>query len=126
MPVGRPRGQADFLDLAPEGLGSRGAQSGRSFTARGEDVEVRIRAFLRMRRFFRSFLSCLVVSAVGIGTALAQATGAVVPAGTEPRAIAVDPSTGRAYLPSASLSPAPAGERPKAVPGSFRVLVVAP
>lgn len=42
------------------------------------------------------------------------------------RTIAVDPSTGRAYLPSASLSPAPAGERPKAVPGSFRVLVVAP
>jgi len=42
------------------------------------------------------------------------------------RTIAVDPSTGRAYLPSASLSPAPAGERPKAVPGSFRVLVVGP
>jgi len=42
------------------------------------------------------------------------------------RTIAVDPSTGRAYLPSATLSPAPAGERPKAVPGSFRVLVVAP
>ncbi|HEV8407313.1 MAG TPA: YncE family protein [Sphingomicrobium sp.] len=42
------------------------------------------------------------------------------------RTIAVDPSTGRAYLPSATLAPAPAGERPKAVPGSFRVLVVAP
>jgi len=42
------------------------------------------------------------------------------------RTIAVDASTGRAYLPSATLSPAPAGERPKAVPGSFRVLVVAP
>lgn len=40
------------------------------------------------------------------------------------RTIAVDPSTGRAYLPSATLAPAPAGERPKAVPGSFRVLVV--
>ena len=52
----------------------------------------------RMRRFFRSFLSCLVLSAVGIGTALAQAAGAVVPAGTEPRAIAVDPSTGRAFV----------------------------
>jgi YVTN family beta-propeller protein len=42
------------------------------------------------------------------------------------RTIAVDPSTGRAYLPSAALAPAPAGERPKAVPGSFRLLVVAP
>jgi YVTN family beta-propeller protein len=42
------------------------------------------------------------------------------------RTIAVDPSTGRAYLPSATHSPAPAGERPKAVPGIFRVLVVAP
>ena len=42
------------------------------------------------------------------------------------RTIAVDPVTGRAYLPSAKLAPAPAGERPKPVPGSFRVLVVAP
>jgi YVTN family beta-propeller protein len=42
------------------------------------------------------------------------------------RTIAVDPSTGRAYLPSATLAPAPAGERPKAVPGTFRVLVVEP
>ncbi len=42
------------------------------------------------------------------------------------RTIAVDPSTGRAYLPSAQLAPAPPGERPKAVPGTFRVLVVAP
>jgi YVTN family beta-propeller protein len=42
------------------------------------------------------------------------------------RTIAVDPSTGRAYLPSATLAPAAAGERPKAVPGSFRVLVVGP
>jgi DNA-binding beta-propeller fold protein YncE len=42
------------------------------------------------------------------------------------RTIAVDPSTGRAYLPSATLSPAPAGERPKAVPGTFKLLVVAP
>jgi YVTN family beta-propeller protein len=42
------------------------------------------------------------------------------------RTIAVDPSTGRAYLPSATLSPAPPGERPKAVPGTFKLLVVAP
>lgn len=42
------------------------------------------------------------------------------------RTIALDPSTGRAYLPSAKLAPAVAGERPKAVPGTFRVLVIAP
>ncbi|HEX5257977.1 MAG TPA: YncE family protein [Sphingomicrobium sp.] len=49
-----------------------------------------------------------------------------VPTAVSARTIAVDPSTGRAYLPSAALAPAPAGERPKAVPGTFRVLVVAP
>lgn len=42
------------------------------------------------------------------------------------RTIAVDESTGRAYLPSVTLAPAVGTERPKAVPGSFRVLVVAP
>ena len=42
------------------------------------------------------------------------------------RTIALDPLTGRAYLPSAALAPAVNGERPKPVPGSFRVLVVAP
>jgi YVTN family beta-propeller protein len=42
------------------------------------------------------------------------------------RTIALDPSTGRVYLPSATLSPAAEGQRPKAVPGTFRVLVVAP
>jgi hypothetical protein len=42
------------------------------------------------------------------------------------RTIAVDDTTGRAYLPSATLAPAVGAERPKAVPGSFRVLVVAP
>jgi YVTN family beta-propeller protein len=42
------------------------------------------------------------------------------------RTIAIDPSTGRAYLPSATLAPAVGNERPKAVPGTFRVLVVAP
>jgi YVTN family beta-propeller protein len=49
-----------------------------------------------------------------------------VPTAVSARTIAVDPSTGRAYLPSATLAPAPAGERPKPVPGTFRVLVVAP
>jgi YVTN family beta-propeller protein len=42
------------------------------------------------------------------------------------RTIAIDPSTGRAYLPSATLAPAMGNERPKAVPGTFRVLVVSP
>ena len=42
------------------------------------------------------------------------------------RTIAIDPATGRAYLPSATLAPAQAGERPKPLPGSFRVLVIAP
>jgi YVTN family beta-propeller protein len=42
------------------------------------------------------------------------------------RTIALDPSTGRAYLPATDLLPAVGNERPKAVPGSFRILVVAP
>lgn len=42
------------------------------------------------------------------------------------RTIALDQSTGRAYLPSATLAPAVGNERPKPVPGTFRVLVVAP
>ena len=42
------------------------------------------------------------------------------------RTIALDPSTGRAYLPSATLAPAQGNERPKPVPGTFRVIVVAP
>jgi YVTN family beta-propeller protein len=42
------------------------------------------------------------------------------------RTIALDPVTGRAYLPSATLAPPVGNERPKPVPGSFRVLVVAP
>jgi hypothetical protein len=40
------------------------------------------------------------------------------------RTIAVDPSSGRAYLPAATLAAAPAGERPKPVPGTFSILVV--
>ena len=42
------------------------------------------------------------------------------------RTIALDPSTGRAYLPSAEFLPATGSERPKMVPGSFRLLVLAP
>jgi hypothetical protein len=42
------------------------------------------------------------------------------------RNIALDPSTGRAYLPAADLLPPVGTERPQAVPGTFRILVVAP
>lgn len=42
------------------------------------------------------------------------------------RTIALDPSTGRAYLPAVDQLPAAAGERPKAEPGTFRIIVVAP
>jgi YVTN family beta-propeller protein len=42
------------------------------------------------------------------------------------RTIALDPSTGRAYLPAADLQPAVGSERPKPIPGTFRILVIAP
>jgi YVTN family beta-propeller protein len=42
------------------------------------------------------------------------------------RTIALDPSTGRAYLPATDLQPAVGNERPEAVPGTFRILVVEP
>ena len=42
------------------------------------------------------------------------------------RTIALDPSTGRAYLPSAQYLPAVGKDRPKMIPGTFRLLVVAP
>jgi YVTN family beta-propeller protein len=42
------------------------------------------------------------------------------------RTIALDPATGRAYLPSAKLVPPVGNERPKPVPGTFRVIVVDP
>lgn len=42
------------------------------------------------------------------------------------RTIALDPSTGRAYLPATDLQPAVGNDRPKAVPGTFRILIVAP
>ena len=37
---------------------------------------------------------------------------------------AADPATGNIYLPGARFAPAEAGQRPKAIPGSFEVLVV--
>ena len=42
------------------------------------------------------------------------------------RTIALDPTTGRAYLPSAQYLPAIGKDRPKMIPGTFRLLVVAP
>ncbi|MBA3896668.1 MAG: YncE family protein [Sphingomonadaceae bacterium] len=51
---------------------------------------------------------------------------AVVPTTKGARTIALDPSTGRLYLPSAQYLPAVGTARPAMVPGSFRLLVVAP
>ena len=42
------------------------------------------------------------------------------------RTIALDPATGRAYLPAADMLPAVGAERPQPRPGTFRVIVVAP
>lgn len=48
-----------------------------------------------------------------------------VPTQAGARTGAVDPETGRVYLPTARFGPPPAaGQRPRAVPGSFEVLVV--
>lgn len=49
-----------------------------------------------------------------------------VPTAKSARTIALDTSTGRAYLPAADLLPAQPGQRPQAKPGTFRVLIVAP
>jgi YVTN family beta-propeller protein len=52
---------------------------------------------------------------------------AKVPTQTGARTGAVDPATGRVYLPAARYAPPPApGQRPKMVPGSFEILVVGP
>jgi DNA-binding beta-propeller fold protein YncE len=51
---------------------------------------------------------------------------ATVQTGKSARTIALDPSTGRAYLPASELQAPVGNERPKAVPGTFRILVVAP
>ena len=42
------------------------------------------------------------------------------------RTIALDSATGRAYLPSARFAPAEGTDRPKPLPGTFRIVVVAP
>ncbi|WP_239000603.1 YncE family protein [Novosphingobium pentaromativorans] len=57
------------------------------------------------------------------GARAPRVTGAVK---TEPgaRTGALDPRTGKLYLPTAKWGAAPAGQRPKPVPGTFHVLVV--
>ncbi|MBV8912173.1 MAG: hypothetical protein JOZ05_03910 [Acetobacteraceae bacterium] len=57
--------------------------------------------------------------------------GQVVPAGTvqtevSARTAALDPATGRVFLPSARFLPAEAGKRPAMAPGSAHLLVLAP
>jgi YVTN family beta-propeller protein len=39
---------------------------------------------------------------------------------------ALDPASGRVYLPAATFAPAAAGQRPAMTPGSFRIVVMAP
>ena len=49
-----------------------------------------------------------------------------VPTARSARTIALDPVTGRAYLPAADLLPAAGSQRPQPRPGTFRILVVSP
>jgi len=51
---------------------------------------------------------------------------ATIPTQVGARTGALDPRTGRIYLPTATMVPGAAGQRPTAKPGSFVVLVVAP
>ena len=48
----------------------------------------------------------------------------VVPTEKGSRTGAVDPATGKVYLPSAHFAQAEPGQRPKAIPGSFEMLVI--
>ena len=51
---------------------------------------------------------------------------ATVPTELSARTAALDPVTGRLYLPAARFAPAPAGKRPDIIPGSFHIVVLAP
>lgn len=66
-----------------------------------------------------------VLDILSLSDSVVTRTGRVI---TEPgaRTGALDPATGTIYLPTARFSPAPAGERPSAIPGSFHILVVKP
>jgi len=61
-----------------------------------------------------------------IGLGAKPAVIGLVPTAVSARTIAIDNLTGRAYLPSARLAAPIGDERPKPVPGSFRMLVLAP
>jgi DNA-binding beta-propeller fold protein YncE len=52
------------------------------------------------------------------------AAGEAVPTAKGARTGAIDPATGKVYLPTADFQPAKAGERPAAIPGTFRLLVL--
>ena len=51
---------------------------------------------------------------------------ATVATATSARTAAMDPATGRVYLPAASFQPAAAGQRPSMQAGSFRIVVLTP
>ena len=51
---------------------------------------------------------------------------ATIPTARGARTAALEPATGRIYLPSAAYLPAVGSARPQAIPGTFAVLVVAP
>ena len=65
----------------------------------------------------------------GVLTVISAEGGHLASAGTVTtakgaRTGAIDPATGKIYLPTAEFQPAKAGERPAAVPGTFHLLVV--
>lgn len=64
------------------------------------------------------------LSVIRLGTA--PSVVATVKTARGARTIALDPATGRLYLPSAQYLPAVGTARPAMAPGSFRILVVAP
>lgn len=67
------------------------------------------------------------LTAIAIDKPEALRVVATIPTERGARTGAIDPRTGRIYLPTASfLPPAKPGERPQAKPGSFTVLVVGP
>jgi DNA-binding beta-propeller fold protein YncE len=65
----------------------------------------------------------------GVLSVISAEGGRLASAGSVPtekgaRTGAIDPATGKVYLPTAQFQPAQAGERPKPVPGTFHVLVL--
>ena len=67
-----------------------------------------------------------VVNVVSVADAKHIDIVAKVPSQVGSRSGAVDVKTGRVYLPSAEYGPVPAGGRPAAAAGTFKVLVLAP